>query len=95
MEGETVTEAPKVKKPRKAAKPKAKKPAAKKKSVKKKTTKKTKAKKVAKKTKATVIRHERLEMRLSKQEKAKLAQIAKREGRTVTMVVLRAIEKLK
>lgn len=77
---------------KKAAKPKAKKKAA------KPAGKKKLVKKVAKKSKAkpsTVVRSERLDMRLSKGEKAKLVAKAKKLRRTVTSIVYEAIEKIK
>lgn len=81
---------PKVVKP---AKPKAKKKAvkpAKKAKPAKKTVKKSKAKPAS-----TVVRSERLDMRLSKGEKAKLVAKAKKLRRTVTSIVYEAIEKIK
>lgn len=72
----------------KAAKPKAKKKPA------KKTVKKSKPKAKAKPA-STVVRSERLDMRLSKGEKAKLVAKAKKLRRTVTSIVYEAIEKIK
>lgn len=64
-----------------------------------KTAKKVKRPKVAKKTKrkapATIARPERLDMRLSKAEKNKLLAKAKKLRRTVTSIMLEAIEKIK
>lgn len=83
---------PKVVKP---AKPKAKKKAvkpAKKAKPAKKTVKKSKPKA---KPASTVVRSERLDMRLSKGEKAKLVAKAKKLRRTVTSIVYEAIEKIK
>ena len=48
-----------------------------------------------KKPAPSVVRSERLDMRLSKAEKAKVATKAKKLRRTVTSLVLEAIEKLK
>lgn len=75
-------------KPKKKAKKSAAKPKA------KKTTKRKPAKKTARKAKPTVVRFERLDMRLSKAEKAKVNAKAKKTGRTITAVVLAAIAKL-
>lgn len=72
---------------KKTAKPKAKKAA----KPKAKKTVKTKAKKAA----DTVARPCRLDMRLTKAEKAKLGAKAKKSRRTVTSIVLEAIEKVK
>jgi hypothetical protein len=92
----------KVSKPKaakKAAKPKAKKPAPKK-TAKPKAKKPAKRKpaKVVKKAKAkagVIVRTERLDMRLSKAEKVKLLAKAKKLRRTVTSIMLEAIEKVK
>ena len=78
-----------VKKPAKKAKP------AKKKKAVKKSKPKAKAKKTAKKAVPAVERFERLDMRLSKTEKAKITAKAKKLRRTITSVVLEAIEKIK
>jgi hypothetical protein len=95
---------PKAKKPaaKKAAKPKAKKvkPAAKK-AAKPKAKKKPKVVKTGRKPgkpkvkPAAVARPERLDMRVSKAEKAKLLAKAKKSRRTVTSIMLEAIEKIK
>lgn len=80
---------------REAAKPKAKKA---KKSVKKaRKVTKTKAKKSAKRPKvmAAVARSERLDLRLTKAEKGKIATKASKLRRTVTSIVIEAIEKIK
>jgi hypothetical protein len=87
-------------KPFEASKPK--KPKAKKAGVKKKLAKKPKAKKagvkkkLAKKPKAKrpVERTERLDMRITKEQKAKIAKKAAGLRRTVTSVVLEAIERM-
>jgi histone H1/5 len=96
--------AAKAAKKKKTAKPKAKKakkPAAKKKPVKKSKAKRP-AKKAAKRAKskkvkapAGVVRFERIDMRLSKTEKARIVAKAKKLRRTVTSIVLEAIEKIK
>jgi hypothetical protein len=91
---EPPAKAPKSKKP-KAAKPKAK-PKPKKKAkrpAKPKTKKPAKTKKKAKV--AVVARSERLDMRLTKAEKAKIYAKAKKTRRTVTSLVIEAIEKIK
>lgn len=108
--GVTATVNDKPKRVRKAAakkkktKPKAKsKPKAKKRPAKKKTKarKPSKAKKPAKKTKAKKKagagpeRSERVDVRLTKAEKARLNAKAKKLRRTVTSVVLEAIEKIR
>lgn len=98
----------KAKKPaaKKAAKPKAKKvKATKKKPPVKKPAKPFKmsgakkqhkaAVKKAKAKAATIARPERLDMRLSKAEKAKLLAKAKKLRRTVTSIMLEAIEKIR
>ena len=57
------------------------------------TTAKRKAKKKGRK--AGVVRSERLDMRLSKAEKAKVVAKAKKLRRTVTSIVYEAIEKIR
>lgn len=76
------------------AKPKAKKAKrpAKKKVPKRKTAKKTKR---PAKAKGVVERSERLDMRLTKAEKAKVVAKAKKTRRTVTSLVIEAIEKIR
>ena len=83
-------------KAKKVAKPakKAKRPASKKKPGKKKTVKKV-SKPKAKKPAAGVVRTERLDLRLSKAEKGKLNAKATKLRRTITSIVLEAIEKIK
>lgn len=71
-----------------AMKPKAKKARAKKKLSKRKPSKKSKPAR-------PIVRTERLDMRLSKVEKAKVSLIAKKKKRTLTSIVYEAIEKLK
>lgn len=84
--------APKVAKKKPAAK---KRPAVKKKAAKSKA-KKRPAKKAAKKAKAaTSTRTERLDMRLTKAEKAKVLNKATKTRRTVTSIIIEAIEKIK
>lgn len=78
----------KTKAKRKPAKPKSKKKPAKAKT-KKKAAKKTKAKS------AGVVRTERLDMRLSKAEKTRITVKANKLRRTVTSLVIEAIEKIK
>lgn len=80
---------------REAVKPKAKK--AKKTAKKARKVTKTKAKKSAKRPKvmAAVARSERLDLRLSKPEKAKVTAKAQKLRRTVTSIVIEAIEKIK
>lgn len=56
--------------------------------------KKKTAKSKAKKTKA-VVRSERLDMRLTKAEKAKITAKAKKTRRTVTSLIIEAIEKIR
>jgi hypothetical protein len=73
----------------KTAKPKPKKLAKRKPASKKKKTKATK------RTTGGVSRPERLDMRLSKAEKAKILAKAKKLRRTVTSIVYEAIEKMK
>lgn len=68
--------------PPKAKKPKVKKPKTKK--------KKSKAKKIG-----VVVRSERIDMRLTKAEKLRVATKAKKLRRTVTSLVIEAIEKIK
>jgi hypothetical protein len=84
--------AAKKKKPAKKAKSKAKRKPAKK-------AMKKPAKRKAKKVKASktggVVRCERVDMRVSKVEKARIVAKAKKLRRTVTSVVLEAIEKIK
>lgn len=90
--------AAKKKKPKAKSKPKSKKRTAKKKT---KARKPSKAKKPAKKTKAKKKagvgpeRSERVDVRLTKAEKARLNAKAKKLRRTVTSVVLEAIEKIR
>ena len=74
----------------KSAPPKAKKKA-------KPKVKKHKAAKSKKKTirKSVVVRSERLDMRLSKAEKARITAKAKKTRRTVTSLVIEAIEKIR
>lgn len=86
----------------KTAKPKTKKPAAKKSKPKakkakpaKKAAKAAKKPKAAKKAGKTIERTERLDMRLSKAENAKINAKAKKLRRTRTSIVLEAIEKIK
>jgi hypothetical protein len=79
----TVADVPKSKK---RAKPKPKK--AKRPKPKKKTARKSKAK-------AAVVRSERLDMRLTKAEKAKIGAKAKKTRRTVTSLIIEAIEKIR
>lgn len=103
VEGDTETAPTKPKRTRKtpAKKPKAKtKPKTKKKTpAKKKAKAKTKARKPAAKKKAkggaVPERSERLDMRLTKTEKAKLTAKAKRLRRTITSIVYEAIEKIR
>lgn len=86
------TAKPKAKaRPKTKTKPKAKKSA--KKAVKKSKPKKT-AKRKAKKS-GTVERSERLDMRLTKAEKGKVLAKAAKLRRTVTSIVIEAIEKLR
>lgn len=87
---------PKSAKKRTKPKPKLKKKAkSKTKKVPKRKT--AKAKKPARKSKVSgsVVRSERLDMRLSKAEKAKINAKAKKTRRTVTNLVIEAIEKIK
>lgn len=66
-----------------------------------KKAKKSKAKKAAKrkpaktKTAASIVRSERLDLRLTKPEKAKINAKASKLRRTVTSLVVEAIEKIK
>lgn len=60
-----------------------------------KTKTKTKKAKKAKPAAAACVRSERLDMRLSKAEKAKVQAKAKKLRRTITSVVLEAVEKIK
>lgn len=91
--------APKPKKPRKPAVKKAVKKVAKPKTRKKIIKKLRKLVKKAAKKKAkpaaSVVRFERLDLRLSKAEKAKLTAKAVKTRRTITSVVLELIEKMK
>ncbi len=81
-----------VKKAKKAKKPKVKKPAVKKTKAK---AVKTKRKPGKPKVKAGVIaRPERVDMRVTKTEKARLVAKAKRLRRTVTSIVMEAVEKI-
>jgi len=99
---ETTAEPPspakKVAKKKKLTKKTAK-PAAKKKkkaaSPAKKVAKKKPAKKAAKKVVKPKVRTERLDMRITKEDKRKLEALAKKQRRTVTSVALEAIEKFK
>lgn len=75
-------------KPKKAGKRAAKRKAPKRKAVKAKKTQKRKAN-------GDVVRTERLDMRLSKAEKAKISAKAKKTGRTITKVVIAAIASLR
>ena len=74
------------------------KPEAKKRTKPKKTTKRKTAKakkKTVRKSKAgAVVRSERLDMRLTKAEKAKIHNKAKKTRRTVTSLIIEAIEKI-
>lgn len=85
----------------KAAKPKAKKKSAKRKTVKrpkskaKKTVRRKPAKRKAGRKPSSVVRSERLDMRLTKAEKAKVTAKAKKTRRTVTSLIIEAIEKIK
>jgi hypothetical protein len=80
----------------KKAKPKAKRPAAKKAKAKKPKVAKTKRKPGKTKAKAAgPDRSERIDMRVTKAEKARVLAKAKRTRRTVTSIVLEAIEKIK
>lgn len=81
------------KKEKKAAKKPAKPKKAKKPAPKKKAAKKSKRPKV--KTMAAVARSERLDMRLTKGEKSKVHAKAQKLRRTVTSIVIEAIEKIK
>lgn len=95
----TLKVSPKVRKKaakRKTVKPKAKKkPAAKKKKVAKVARKAKRKSGKSKVRPSTVERSERLDMRLTKAEKSKVLAKAKRLRRTVTSVVIEAIEKIK
>lgn len=96
----TAAKKPKAKKP---AKPKAKKKTKRptkskaKKTVKRKAAKSKKkpAPKVKTKAGGSVVRSERLDMRLSKAEKAKINAKAKKTRRTVTSLIIEAIEKIR
>jgi hypothetical protein len=93
------------KKPKKRAKPKAKKKA--KRPAKPKTKAKAKKRKVVKakskkkttqratKLNAAIARPERLDMRLTKAQKAKVYAKAKKTRRTITSLVIEAIEKIR
>lgn len=91
---------PKVAKPKKKA---AKRPAPKRKVVKTKPKKKTAKRKAAKrpakpkakKNVGEVARSERLDMRLTKAEKTRVVAKAKKTRRTVTSLIIEAIEKIK
>lgn len=80
------------KKEAKSAKPKLKKKA--KPKVKKSKAAKPK-KKTVRKPKGAVVRSERLDMRLTKAEKAKICARAKKIRRTVTSLIIEAIEKIR
>lgn len=67
----------------------------KKKPAKKTPAKKTKLKKDAKSKVKKTIRYERIDMRLSAAEKARIVAKAKKLRRTVTSLVLEALEKIK
>jgi outer membrane biosynthesis protein TonB len=100
MDTDKPAEAPAKPKKTKRPKPKAKKAAKRKAPAKKKTAKrpKPKAKKVNKSAKAparTIVRTERVDVRVSKAEKARLKAKAVKMRRTVTSVLLEAIEKIK
>jgi hypothetical protein len=87
---------PAPKKKKAAAKPKVRhKKQGPKKLLKRSVAKPKKPKPKAKKAAAVIARPERLDLRLSKKEKAKLVAKAKATRRTVTSVVLEMIEKLK
>jgi hypothetical protein len=87
---------PAPKKKKAAAKPKVRhKKQGPKKLLKRSVAKPKKSKPKAKKAAAVIARPERLDLRLSKKEKAKLVAKAKATRRTVTSVVLEMIEKLK
>lgn len=81
------------------AKPKAKRPTPKSKKPTKKTAKRKpapkKKAKAAKRTPGVISRPERMDMRLTKAEKAKIVAVAKRTKRTITSVVYEAIAKIK
>lgn len=79
----------------KPAKKVTKKPATKKKTVKKSAKKVAKPKRKAAPAKKVVERSERLDMRLTKTEKQKLLAKAGKLRRTVTSIVLEAIEKIR
>lgn len=77
-------------------KPKAKKKAAKPKAGKRLVKVAKQARKIAKKGKsAACVRFERLDMRLSKAEKTRVVAKAKKLRRTITSVVLEAVEKIR
>ena len=74
------------------------KPKAKKRTKPKKTTKRKTAKakkKTVRKSNGAVVRSERLDMRLTKAEKAKIHNKAKKTRRTVTSLIIEAIEKIR
>jgi hypothetical protein len=77
------------------AKPKGKKRPKPKKKAKAKKRKAVKAKKSARKHSAVAERTERLDMRLTKAQKAKIHAKAKKTRRTVTSIVYEAIEKIR
>jgi hypothetical protein len=82
-------------KPKKPAKKKTK-PKAKKATKRKATKPKSKAKRPTKaKAGANVARPERLDMRLTKAEKAKVSAKAKKTRRTITSLIIEAIEKIR
>lgn len=97
--GNPIGELPKVKTPRKPRPSEIAAKKAKKAAKKARKVTKTKAKKAAKrpkvKTMAAVARSERLDMRLTKGEKAKVHAKAQKLRRTVTSIVIEAIEKIK
>lgn len=80
---------------KKVAKPKAKKPAKRKAPAKKAKAAKPKAKPARKGNGRPLVRSERLDMRITKEEKRKLEAKAKRLKRTVTSVALEAIMKMR
>ena len=80
---------------KKKAKPKVKKHKAAKPKVKKRKAVKPKKKAVRKPKSGAVVRSERLDMRLSKAEKARITAKAKKTRRTVTSLVIEAIEKIR
>lgn len=102
-QGFPITQAASKKPPRKpqpsklAAKAAKKKKTAKPKTVKSKAKKPVKRKPAAKKSKVKkkVERAERLDFRLSKAEKARIVAKARKSRRTVTSILLEAVEKIK